>query len=819
MNHKGFVVFVNLMISLTIIFALVGTLGEVGLVIHPSALAAPLRAQLEVTAVDPESAPNDVDTTITISGNNFDETAAVYLGNTELAEVNWEDENTLQAVVPWGMSTGVYDLIVENTPEEIATLDNAFEVLPGLDVWTAGAIEGGDINEIVINPQDPNTLYASSGGEGLFRSRDAGENWEFVFSNGLAMNVAIDPVDPNYLYLFGPWQLFRSDDAGDTWETLYTEFPVNLGEPEGVHEFGCGGDIKPYPHPTESGTVFASVCYAESGYGLIKSTDHRETWDPSTKDINDPYITAVAFHPGDSKKIVAGTAYGELYVSKDGGDSWESLGQPMNYIGLTMFNPHNPDELWFAGQFMGKYTDDKFTEWEEIPSPTDEPWDSDRMTNFQGLHFSPNDIDHIYTTNRGVGYKSTDGGENWGEYGMDGLIFPHDIAESPESSGVVAVYMGDRYFGIYKSTNDGVDWEQKNQGLTAATPEYLSVSPADPSVVYGSMQHTPGIYRGTDYGSTWQFLSALDRDFQSIAADPFTPGRVLNSDRTKICRSDDGGETWPECVELPVPEEYINCPNYVEALRAHPEREGVYLAGLRHWCEDEWFTGSGSIYYTTDGGDHWYLADTPSDIKVVHDLAFDSVNPDIAYADTASGFYRSEDAGKVWTLVESRPSNKHDNGSIAVEPKRESGTEHWIVILDDGHLRASSDQGKEWDRVINYPDECQNINQIAFTPTDPPELYAASRTGLWRSSNYGETWSRAAGDLGYVNIVSLAVVKEEDRVILYAATPGGYAARTEVGMMSTSVYGLRDSTTLVNPGVYRYTQTPGVKIFLPLVLQ
>jgi hypothetical protein len=142
MNHKGFVVFVNLMISLTIIFALVGTLGEVGLVIHPSALAAPLRAQLEVTAVDPESAPNDVDTTITISGNNFDETAAVYLGDTELAEVNWENENTLQAVVPWGMSTGVYDLIVENTPEEIATLDNAFEVLEGLNVWTRARLKG-----------------------------------------------------------------------------------------------------------------------------------------------------------------------------------------------------------------------------------------------------------------------------------------------------------------------------------------------------------------------------------------------------------------------------------------------------------------------------------------------------------------------------------------------------------------------------------------------------------------------------------------------------------------------------------------------------
>jgi hypothetical protein len=133
---------VGVMILFAVVVVQVWGNGSAMLIDASSALAAPLRAQLEVTAVDPESAPNDVDTTITISGNNFDETAAVYLGDTELAEVNWENENTLQAVVPWGMSTGVYDLIVENTPEEIATLDNAFEVLEGLNVWTRARLKG-----------------------------------------------------------------------------------------------------------------------------------------------------------------------------------------------------------------------------------------------------------------------------------------------------------------------------------------------------------------------------------------------------------------------------------------------------------------------------------------------------------------------------------------------------------------------------------------------------------------------------------------------------------------------------------------------------
>jgi len=173
-------------------------------------------------------------------------------------------------------------------------------------------------------------------------------------------------------------------------------------------------------------------------------------------------------------------------------------------------------------------------------------------------------------------------------------------------------------------------------------------------------------------------------------------------------------------------------------------------------------------------------------------------------------------------IFEGRPIDEFDNGSISVEPKRNSGTEHLIITLGQSHLdvfRVSSDQGLEWESQIIYPDECLNVSQIAFAPTDTHVLYAASRTGLWRSTNLGQTWSRAEGELGYVNIVSLAVVKEGDRAILYVTTPGGYAARTDRGMLTTADDSIRDVTTLVNPGVYRFTQLPPKNYYLPIILQ
>ena len=745
--------------------------------------------------------------------------ARVYLGETELEDVTWEDETTLKAIVPSGWAPGVYDLFVENSPDEVAFLPGAFEVLPGLDVWTAGTIEGGRIDEIVINPQDPNTVYASSFGIGLFRSRDAGESWQFVLSDGMASNVAIDPFDPDYLYLFAPWQLYRSADAGDTWEPLETEFPQPPDPPE--NKPGCGSDLWPYPHPTESGIVFAKVCYCDHvGSGLIKSTDHGDNWVYSMEGIvDDPYITAVAFHPDQPDKMVVGTVNGNIYVSTNGGANWKIIEEkPMDHVFLLGFNPHEPHELWVWGDQLIKINSE-LTEWEEITLPADEQLGDERNPSFYRLHFSPNDPGSVYMILHGVGYKSTDGGGTWVEYGLDGLSFPHDFAESTaDVAGNVAVYMGDRYFGIFKTTDDGENWNPKNQGLTAAVPQYLSVSPADPGVVYGSMRETPGIYRGIDYGSKWQFLEAHDRSFRSIAADSFTPNRVFAAGFGTICRSDDWGETWPEseCVELPIPDQYNHCADFVEVLRAHPKVEDVLLAGFRHWCDEEWHYADGSIYYTIDGGQSWQQADTPVGMTGVQDLAFDTLDGTIAYAGTTSGFYRSKDTGKTWVRVEGGPD---EVGSIAVAPAQDSGQAHKVIVLDakSGWIMVSYDQGLNWEQVFK-PDVMDNTGQLIFTPTDPPTLYAATRTGLRYSPDYGETWFRAPGDLGYVNVIALETVKEEDRVILYASTPGGYAARTDRGMMSATVDGLRDSTTLVNPGVYRYTQTPGEKIFFPLFI-
>ena len=145
---------------------------------------APLSAQPgpSVSTVAPISAPNDIDTPVTITGSGFaavmDGTGTVVLtaptaslGATPLTNVTFVDSSTLTATVPWGMDPGTYDLTVTNPDGGSGSLSGAFTVGAGIGKWNPGDLFGGQMQQLLMKPGDPDTLYAAAYGViGLFRS-------------------------------------------------------------------------------------------------------------------------------------------------------------------------------------------------------------------------------------------------------------------------------------------------------------------------------------------------------------------------------------------------------------------------------------------------------------------------------------------------------------------------------------------------------------------------------------------------------------------------------------------------------------------------
>ncbi len=226
MNRRWLAAVTAVFTAMTTLLVLLSLVGRAGHGVSRLALAASSEtAALTVAAVDPTSAPNDLDTPIVIAGTGFlpeltgtlaMPPAMAYLGAAELEDVTWVSSTALRAIVPWGMDPGVYTLTVINPDTQSVSLPNAFTVTQGIGVWNGGELYGGNINKIVINPLTPTTLYAIAADVGLFRSQDGGESWSFQLSPS-ADYPAIDPLSPNRIYVYGsphqPGQfLFRSDD-------------------------------------------------------------------------------------------------------------------------------------------------------------------------------------------------------------------------------------------------------------------------------------------------------------------------------------------------------------------------------------------------------------------------------------------------------------------------------------------------------------------------------------------------------------------------------------------------------------------------------
>ncbi len=176
----------------------------------------------------------------------------------------------------------------------------------------------------------------------------------------------------------------------------------------------------------------------------------------------------------------------------------------------------------------------------------------------------------------------------------------------------------------------------------------------------------------------------------------------------------------------------------VRALVSDPRSPEVVYAG----------TDMG-LYRSDDGGAKWRLLETPMKGSMVWSMAIDPVDPNIVFAGTGTpstpGIYRSIDAGKSW---EHRPMEIAEEcpnvgiprpTGIAVDP-----TDHrkvWVGLEVDGP-RRSNDGGDTWTKVngaIPNPD----VHNVLVAAGPPKAVFVVVNDDIWRSTDDGKTWQPA----------------------------------------------------------------------------
>ena len=763
-----------------------------------------------ITEVDPSSAPSDLDTPLVITGTNFEDGAEVWLDSTAFQDVTRVGDGRLEATVPWGMNPGVYDLWVFNPGGGSGELPNAFTVTQGIAVWNAGALYGGNIERVVINPITPTTVYAVDHKTGIFRSRDGGETWSLVLAPG-GHDLALDPITPTTIY-WGTDGLYRSDDEMDTWD--YLGSVVNL----------------PYPHPTISGTLFATRRWGfGAGGGLWRSADRGQTWVTATHGLTDTAVTGLVFQPTDPMTMYLGTAYGNIFQSTDGGASWSHVAQPINYILTMAINPRGGHELWVSNfcfdvpNLTLKSTNPGHTAWITVGEPVGTmPLES---IDFPPLAWGDAFSQTVFVQACWTGtYRTMDSGDTWEEL-LLGAGSVNDIALHPTISNTL--YGASESDGVLKSEDGGETYRVTNQGITGLYPLQMATVPGQPDVVYAVLDRQGGIYKGTGGGAAWQFLrlaeSKLHSRFSVVCVDPFTPTRVYAAGGAPshlgngwwVHISEDGGETWPTYTFVSAPEPYADWNNVAPGvLRAVPARPGTLLAGVGFTRFGTPLLSAGGLYRSTDYGETWAYIDLGEVISEVTDIAYDREIGTVVYAATGragtvtgSGMLRSTDGGQSWQPIGEGIAALDAVWSIAVEPRAPHRV--FAMTFDDG-VYLSANHGLTWTQVTPW----LYSEQILYTDEEPPVLYAASY-GLHRSTDGGQSWSLAAGcRLGIIRC-SLTTLREGERVILYVGTTGGYVGGSPSGALSQ----VNAEGNLVNAGVYRYTTLRRWWVYLPLVVR
>jgi photosystem II stability/assembly factor-like uncharacterized protein len=270
------------------------------------------------------------------------------------------------------------------------------------------------VRALAVHPERPHVLYLGSE-QGLFRSTDGADHWERVESplNGLQVwSVLLLPHAPDVILVgTGPSRLFRSEDGGRTW----AEPAVRIRQdcPRIVHT----RVTTLVADPGEPDTVWAGVEID----GLRRSRDGGRTWQPvGQHGLSSLDIHAVAVVPGDGggRRLLAATN-NDLNVSADGGDTWRPLrvgtSLPWSYCRALAQPAGRPEEVLLgngngppgSAGVIGRSTDGGAT-WETASMPG--------LANSTVWNFAvcPADPQLLYASSvSGEVYCSTTGGASW----------------------------------------------------------------------------------------------------------------------------------------------------------------------------------------------------------------------------------------------------------------------------------------------------------------------------------------------------------------------------------------------------------------------
>jgi VWFA-related protein len=324
--------------------------------------------------------------------------------------------------------------------------------------------------------------FAIPDGSGIFLSTDNGVSWVDVSATLPSLNVSGIAISGTTLYAgTAECGLYRSYDNGTTWTRVkleYDEYETVVGSGLGINAQGGNNSV-----------------FVGTDRGVYHSIDNGVSWKVSAKGIPQivvkvaidhgtlptyayPSAQMFAFGPasdGSGKTYVfAGTDVGGVFISRDGGLTWDSANKGLPYIVMAMSVPVS----------ARKY-----------PAVT-------ALAMNGSLLWAGLETGRVYT--------SSDNGSTWiaantgiPAFDITSFVFSPSESDPTQSN----VFVGTNGGGVYLSTNQGLSWIEMNRGLSVLTVSCLKL--CGTKMIASTNR---GVFVSADRGSSWNGTSSMYQD-------------------------------------------------------------------------------------------------------------------------------------------------------------------------------------------------------------------------------------------------------------------------------------------------------------------
>lgn len=629
------------------------------------------------------------------------------------------------------------------------------------------------IGTLAIDPSNTSVLYVGTGedvggrhvgyGDGVYRSRDGGANWENIGlkSSEHIARILVHPKAPDTLFVAaqGPlWNqggergFYRTEDGGKTWQrtlgddawTGVTDIVMDLRNPDRI-----------YAATWQRHRTVAAYMGGGPNSGLHRSEDGGKTWTKLAQGLPEGSMGKIglAISPHEPDTVYAAIELdrrtGGIWRSTDRGATWEKRSDTVS--GGT--GPHYYQELYASPHHPGRiYLMSNTTMISHDGGATFVPLNNEhKHVDDHAIAFRPDDPDYVMIGSDGGLYESFDDTKTW-----------RYIANLPVTQFYkVAVDDDQPFYNIYGGTQDN-----NTQGGPSRTDNIHGIRNSDWFITLFGDGHQPATEPGNPdiVYSHWQQgnLARYDRKVGElvyiqpqpgpndpperfnwdapILVSPHAPTRLYHASQ-RVWRSDNRGDTWtPISGDLTRNEDRLRLP----------------LMGRQQSWDAAWDMYAMSYFNSITS-----LSESPKQAGLL-------------YVGTDDGLIQiSENGGESWRRIEVSKLPGVPARAFVNDIKADLHDTDTVYVALDNHkegdfkpyLLKSSDRGRSWRSISGDLPARHLVWRVVQDHIKPELLFAATEFGLFFSPDAGTRWIELEGGVPTISFRDLAIQKRENDLV------------------------------------------------------